>query len=1156
MNNRKVYIKGVWYITIVFLILTSCSTPAKLGESKDKYKVKYEPYDMFFFQRTYPMDRFQSSAYFDGLREAQLATNQNARTQGINTPWTLQGPGNIGARVNCIAIQPGNENLQLAGYSGGGIWKTTDGGNSWLPVFDQFAYLAIGAIAFDPLNPNIVYAGTGDPNITAYPFLGNGIYKSVDAGDNWTFIGPGDANIHIISKIIVQPGNSNILYASSMGTPFARSVARGVYKSTNGGTSWTKILVPSDTTGVIDLVMDPSDPNTLYAAAWERIHTNTVQYARGRGARIWKTTDGGSTWTRLSGGLPLGRNSRIGLALNPTNPQQLFAVYVDSVYQFKGIWRTNNGGTSWTPTYVSNGTDPVSSAFSGFGWFFGQIRLHPTNPQRIYLMGILLWESTDGGQTWNIAQELGTANTPYDDKHEMIFTPSGQVLLGTDGGIWKRPLIGGNAWSRVDNIPGTQFYRIGYNPHKPERYYGGAQDHGTVSGTANQMQQWNRIRGQDGFSLQFHPTDSLTFYVETQYGGILRTTDGGNNFGAATVGLGDAANRNWDMPYLLNKHHPTMLYAGTNRVWRSLSFNRWSPISQDLTDGGTPAGLHTITSIDQSQRDSSRLYVGTSDANVWTSANAGSTWQNITIGLPNRYVTSIKASPDSTNHVYVTHSGYRDNDNTPRIHFSKNAGQTWIPISGDLPNLAVNDIIIMPGNAGQVLFAATDGGVYLSVNAGTNWNRLGAGMPVVPVYDMEYNVQRNQLVAGTHARGIYSFPLDSVMISPNPMFSFKTGRISKPIPNVNFPGVTVGTGANNQPVITDNQGEFSFPFTPGGTCSIQPVSPNDFYNGVSTLDLVLISRHILGIRPFTSPYYLVAADVNRSGTITGLDIVNIRRLLLRVDTVLLGGTASWRFLKSNTVVTNTSLPLVNSEVHSCSATGATDFLAIKSGDVNGSATNFKGGSIASGRAIQNLNLPDLLLLPGQEVQVPVALDNIGKLMAIAAAFEWSSDIELLEVLPGVIPQADFIIEDGHLRFLWLNEQNSIPSGILFTLVLTARTTTLLKEALGLDKTFLCETVGQNDQEFDLNLRFQSTINEDQNQVKVICNAVNGSKWLDYQINQAGQCTWYDVQGRVVRRQSMPSGKQRLPISFNHPGVYYYEILVGNQKITGNCYAGG
>ena len=746
------------------------------GNEKEETREGLRPAEWFFAMREYPDFRPDVKTYTRAMEQAAGAAQQRGAYPGFSAPWTVQGPANIGARVNTIKVHPTNPNIIYIGYSHGGVWKTVNGGATWLPIFDKQAFLAISDIELDPQNPNIVYVGTGDLNISGYPFIGDGLWKSPDGGQTWQHLGL--ENQSIISKIAIHPTNANIIYAAAMGIPFERNNDRGLYKTTNGGQSWQQVLFVSDSTGIIDLEMSPDNPQVLYAAGWDRIRSNKESIVSGDNARIWKTVNGGQTWTKLGGGLPEGPNSRIGLSMAANDPDYIVSVVVDTTLQLNAMFKSADGGANWS-ALPTEGLNP--DFMGGFGWYFGKIFINPFDPNDIYVCGVTLWRSIDGGQSWFQTTPDWWLYEVHADMHDMAFIDANTCLLATDGGLYKSS-DNGFLWEKIENIPTSQFYRVAYNPFAPDLYFGGMQDNGTSAGNSDGLNDWPRLFGGDGFQPVFHPTDANIYYYETQNGNIYGTSDGGSFFEEATNGIESSDRRHWDMPYLISSHDPEIMYTGTYRVYQSFGHApNWFAFSDDLTDGvvfGTR--YHTISTIHESPLDADLLYVGTTDGNVWR-GNPTSTfnWTNITAGLPDRYVSSVKASPNVADRVYVTHTGYRANDFAPRIHRSDNQGATWTPLAGDLPNLAINDVFILPGHQDSVLFVATDGGIYGSLDAGQHWERLGAGMPIVPVYDLEMNPVQHTLIAGTYARSIMTFPLDSLQIGDN-VSTYVPGGLKSP----------------------------------------------------------------------------------------------------------------------------------------------------------------------------------------------------------------------------------------------------------------------------------------------------------------------------------------------------------------------------------------
>ncbi|HET6245006.1 MAG: T9SS type A sorting domain-containing protein [Bacteroidetes bacterium] len=764
MKNKLFLYLSIFSMAVILTSISYYYTSFYQPQQNAKAKIEKfsRPAEHFFLQRSYPDTFFDIKAYEVVLKQEQIryATSRSS-SRSINSEWTLEGPGNIGGRINSVAVHPTNSNIIYAGNAGGGIFKTTNGGTTWFPIFDDQAYLSIGCLTIDPNDPNTIYAGTGDPNISGYPAIGDGIYKSTDAGASWNHIGLTDQRI--VSKIIIDPSNSNTIYAATMGLPFAPNSDRGLYKSNDGGITWNQILFISSDAGIIDLIMDPFNSQTIYAAGWNRIRNNQQSIVSGQAAKIYKSMDGGVNWNILEGGLPTDNMSRIGMCHSQVNPNTLFAVYVDaSTLDLQGIYKTTNGGVTWTA--LPNSSLP-SGVYSGFGWYFGQIRVNPTNDNELFLLSVDLYKTNDGGNNWYMAGPPWWDYTVHADKHDLVYINSSTFILATDGGLYKST-DGGMNFTDIENIPNTQFYRVAVNPHDNAMYYGGAQDQGTMSGNGAAINSWNRMFGGDGFQALFDPNDSYTWYVETQNGGIYYTDNNGNFYDNLDYGLNSSDRRSWDMPYIMSKSNSSILYTGTYRIYKMTGapYGEWIPISNDLTDGIIfGSRFHVITTVDESAVNNQHLYTGTSDGNVWRTLNGGGSWVNITGSLPDRYVTDIKSSPNNLNTVFVAHSGYKSNDYIPHIHKSSNNGTSWTDISGDLPQLAVNDILILPGHNDSVVFVATDGGVYATLNNGINWDRIGSNMPIFPVYDIDYNSTTKKIIAGTFARSLMTFPMDSII---------------------------------------------------------------------------------------------------------------------------------------------------------------------------------------------------------------------------------------------------------------------------------------------------------------------------------------------------------------------------------------------------------
>lgn len=724
---------------------------------KDNFIEKLYPSEEYFMMKQYPATTFAFRAFDKALANVQkFIQSPSNRSVG---QWEVQGPGNIGARANTIAIDPKNSNNMLIGYSEGGIFRTQDGGQNWFPVFDDQFRLSIGDIVFDPQNSSVVYAGTGDPNISGFPFIGDGMYKSSDGGNSWQNIGLRETRV--ISQIRVSAQNNQVIYVSAMGIPFEKSNHKGVYKSVNGGQTWEQVLFINDSTGIADLVIHPSNHNIVYAAGWNRIRNNYRSVVDGPDAKIYKSENGGITWTVLGNGLPMDASSRIGIDISKSNPNILYACYAEAGnFKLKGIYKSTNGGDSWTSLDVTEFKDEI---YGGFGWYFGKIRINPNDANDVFLLGVDMIRSKDGGASWTSAVPPWPTYEVHADKHDLIFDGD-KMYLTTDGGAYSSD-INTDTWQKIENNPTTQFYRVAFNPHQPDIYYGGAQDNGTSKGNASNINSWDRVFGGDGFQAIFHPIDSNIVYVETQNGDLWVSNDSGEHFSSATLGLNDSEPRNWDMPIIMSRHNPDVLYTGTDRIYKNTSGSQpyWEVISPVLTDPSSAFLRHNISTIHSSPLDENLIAAGTSDGLLWATDDGGATWHNISAGLPYKYVSSVYFSEKYPKTLFVSFTGYKDNDNTPYIYKSNDLGATWTPVQGNLPLIAINNILALDqtNKSKDILFVATDGGVFFTKDH-VEWDRVGDNMPLVTVYDIDYNPNKNELVAGTFGRSIQSFDLKQI----------------------------------------------------------------------------------------------------------------------------------------------------------------------------------------------------------------------------------------------------------------------------------------------------------------------------------------------------------------------------------------------------------
>jgi photosystem II stability/assembly factor-like uncharacterized protein len=755
---------------ITFILINGGIEVEELLKTKSIAKVeKNYPSDWAWQQRVFPHFKADPRAHLDAIEEAkmlrQLKQNKNLAKSTSSAEWEFAGPENIGGRIADIEFNPVDPTIVYAAAATGGVFKSTDTGQTWFPVFDDQAVLPAGDIAIDPVNPNVVYVGTGEPNGSHNNLPGGGMFKSNNAGLSWTQIGLDSTSQ--IGRVIIDPTNTNRIFVAAVGGNFTPSQDRGVYRSTNAGSTWEKVLFVSDSAGAIDVVMDPSNPNLLLAAMWQRVRSpgyGQSETSFGPLSGIFKSTDGGDTWNKLgpANGLPSENSGvgRIGLAISQSSPNIIYAIYTDGGY-YTGLYKSTNSGDNWTQKDLGF---QISNGASSFSWYFGQIRINPSNPDIVYALDVAFMRSTDGGNNWPLQYGYGGPDELHVDHHALAFHPqnSSYLLSGNDGGI-NYSTDNGVTWSDPVHLPITQFYEIGIDVTNPERLYGGTQDNNTLRTRTGNVDDWEPILGGDGFYVNVDYVNPQYIYAEYQWGNLFKSTDGGFSFNDATNGINGSEPTNWSTPVVMDPVDPTILYYGTDRLYRTTNrADSWTPISPSLVLNSpiTPR-FGTLTTIAVAPTNTSVIYVGTDDSKVWVTTNLGNNWTDISTDLPFRWVTRVVVDPQDENIVYATFSGLKWGDAEPRVFRSTNMGNDWTNISGNLPDAPVNAFAVDLNNS-DVLYLGNDVGVYYSTNTGANWEPLGTGMPIVSVYDMKIHPTENYLVAGTHGRSMYKIDLDAV----------------------------------------------------------------------------------------------------------------------------------------------------------------------------------------------------------------------------------------------------------------------------------------------------------------------------------------------------------------------------------------------------------
>ncbi|UCF71691.1 MAG: T9SS type A sorting domain-containing protein [candidate division WOR-3 bacterium] len=738
----------------------STSTEEKFAEYEEEDRGE-KPHDWFYMQRAYPQRLINEEVHKTAYRQALfMAQEYAARSEGV---WIPKGPTNIGGRITGIALDPTNGNVIYAGAADGGVLKSTDGGVNWTMLTDHFITLSVGDVTIDPSNPNTVYVGLGEANLAGDNYDGDGVYRTTDGGATWTNIGL--AQTRRIGRVAVHPSNSDIIFVAGAGAQFSADSARGVYRTTDGGVTWEKVLYVSDTTSAIDLRINPSHPDTVYAAMWERLRSPTRRKAGGITSGIYRSTDMGTTWSELTNGLPSGVNvGRIGIAICPSVPNILYAIYADSIGYFEAVFKTTDGGNSWGQT----SGQPSSYLYSSFGWYFGQIRVHPENPDIVFVLGVPLYRTTNGGSSWS-----DVSGIQHVDHHALEFdmTNMNHIVDGNDGGVYYSN-NGGSVWTKSYNLPITQFYAATIDELNPQRTYGGTQDNGTLRTMTGNLNDWEMIYGGDGFYCIVDYTNANIIYAEYQWGNLAKSTNGGNNFTPATNGINPGDRTNWSTPVIMDPNNHLVLYYGANRLYKTTDgAGFWNAISGELTNGPGSGNLTygTITTIAVSKTDSDVIYLGTDDANVWVTTNGGTEWMSINSGLPDRWVTRVVVDPTDGAIAYVTFSGYRYDSYQPHVFRTTNYGANWTDISSNLPEVPINVIVIDPQNT-SVLYIGTDYGVYYTIDVGSTWQPLGTGLPFSAVDDLVLHNGTRILRAATHGRSFFEFDLNQIAIKEDETF--------------------------------------------------------------------------------------------------------------------------------------------------------------------------------------------------------------------------------------------------------------------------------------------------------------------------------------------------------------------------------------------------
>lgn len=726
--------------------------------------------------------------------EAQSFPPSSSAAQALEgAEFREVGPAIMGGRVADVAPLESNPAKFYIGLGSGGVWLTENNGMSWAPLFDDQPCSSVGDVTVFQANPNVVWVGTGEPQNRQSSQYGCGVFKSTDAGRTW--IDAGLADTRHVAKIALHPRDPDVAYVAAVGHLFGPNEERGVFRTRDGGANWERVLYVDENTGAIDMVMDPSDPRTLFAAMYQRRRTAFGFSASGSGSGLYRTTDGGDSWIKLTNGLPAGDKGRIGLDVYRRDGALVYAL-VESRGAGRGLYRSRDRGESWEK--VSN-RNPRPM-------YFSMVRIDPNNPERIYLGGVSFSASDDGGKTW---WEGDAAEGIHVDHHALWINPgnSDYLVLGNDGGV-ATSFDGGHTWRHHNNIAIGQFYEIGVDMSDPYRVCGGLQDNSswcapneTITDYGLRNRDWIDVWGGDGFYNQFDPDDPNILYTESQGGNSgrvnlatgealnMRPSPAPNpdpdpeaeaSEGDEETGEGERSYRyNWNAPIVVSAHNSSTVYVANNHLMRSRDRGMtWEEASPDLTkaidrdsleimgalvtdstlsrhDGISTYG--NVTTIDESPISPDVIYVGTDDGNLQVTRDGGATWTNVAENVPDlperSYVSRIDASHHAEGRVYVAFDRHWDDDYRPYVYASEDFGGSWQRIVNGLPEWSVNVVREHPRSP-NLLFLGNEIGVFASLDRGESWHRMG-GLPTVPVDDMVVHPRDNDLVVGTHGRSVW-----------------------------------------------------------------------------------------------------------------------------------------------------------------------------------------------------------------------------------------------------------------------------------------------------------------------------------------------------------------------------------------------------------------
>jgi photosystem II stability/assembly factor-like uncharacterized protein len=1172
--NRIFFMKDkIFLIFFTILLVFSACMRRPLEQEKTTQSGSFQSIGEWFETRSFPDKRIVLKSYTKAFESEQSAT----RNQNNQPNWTSLGPDNIGGRTLCLAFHPGNDSIIYAGSASGGLWKTTTAGvgaAAWTRIPTGFPVLGVGAIAINPNDPEEMYIGTGEvydyqnsgtgfTERTNRGTYGIGILKTSDGGLNWEKSLDWSYNeLRGIQEIVINPLNTETVFAAT---------TEGLYRSWDAGNSWQEV---SGFRMAVDIELHPVDTAILYV---------TFGSYESAESGIYRSTDGGTTFSELTFGLPASYTGKSLMAISPSNPSILYASIADA-FQSKGLYKSFDGGDHWTLVNDFNVAQYQ-------GWYSHDVAIDPTNSNRILNGGIDIFQSSNGGTTleevtkwyeWYLGEvPAGTPEGPpnyvHADIHAIYFHPSSpqKVYVASDGGIFFSADGGHTYQGRNGGYQTQQFYaNFSNSATDPNFAVGGMQDNASVLYKGNPS--WYRIIGGDGMCTAMHPTNDSILFASTQNMGIRRSGNRGTYFTFSSPTQNFTDNSGFNAPFELSTVNPNIMYAGGQRLYKSSNNGvTWQNASGDMVDGGNPIVNIVISPFNPNKVLFSTFPRFTETAKVFLSTNAGLTRTQVT-GLPNRIVMDITFNPADSNIVYAALSGY----GTAHVYKSINGGSSWYAAGDGLPDVPVNSILIDPEFPDHI-YVSNDISVYISKDGGITWENYGAGLTdAVLGMHLSLSPANNKIRLATHGNGVYEgnlFNPNLTFIAPDSLYLSVTNRNNLPLNEVGFrlmsQGDTLYGQSNNgiagidlpadiplTPVVPDlpypNEDNITYPLVQyqyhiDATRNTNPVA------GVTTFDLLTIQKHILQIEPFVDPYQYLAADVSNNNIVTAQDLLLIRRLILIIDTAF-ANVPSWQFYPADYVFPdpgNAFEPEPMTKMfynpYSPDNPAALKWLGIKSGDVNFSAQPFTAGEeerngqqIMLQTDIQEVEDGYIVLVSPKE-----ALEAFGFQFGLTLNMEAGSSLEVSPMGPLTTENFHYHADKAVLLVSW-NEVSQVTFAAgQPILMLHIRKSGRLSPSLAIDKRYIQPEVYLKEGIAQLVLE---NIQAPTQGLLLSPNPVQDKTILSFELDKAIEVQFEitDMLGRPVWEQKSTGVKGRnsleLSLGFLPAGNYICLLRVGNE----------